>query len=150
MNTIQLIGRLTKDVDLKFTQSGIAVGTFTLAVNRPYTNQQGERETDFIQCVIWRKPAENLTNFTRKGSLIGIEGRLQTRYYENDQKKRVYITEVVVDRFDLLESQKTVQSRAVSEAQTNTIAPSSSTSNGVSDFNTIGHPIDISEDDLPF
>ena len=85
MNTVQLVGRLTKDLDLKFTQTGEAVANFTIAVNRNFTNQQGEREADFINCVIWRKSAENLANFTRKGSLIGLDGRLQTRSYDNQQ-----------------------------------------------------------------
>lgn len=113
MNTVQLIGRLTRDVELKFTQSGTAVGSFTLAVNRNFTNQQGEREADFINCVIWRKAAENFANFTRKGSLVGIEGRLQTRNYENQQGQRVYITEVIVSNFDLLESKQTTEQRGI-------------------------------------
>lgn len=111
MNTVQLVGRLTKEVDLKFTSSGIAVGTFTLAVNRSFTNQQGEREADFINCVIWRKSAENLANFTRKGSQIGIEGRIQTRNYENQQGQRVYVTEVVVNNFHLLEPRSVTEQR---------------------------------------
>ncbi|QBO36954.1 single-stranded DNA-binding protein [Periweissella cryptocerci] len=103
INRVVLIGRLTKDVELKFTQSGTAVGSFNLAVNRQFTNNAGEREADFISAVIWRKAAENLANFTHKGSLIGIEGRLNTRNYENQQGTRVYVTEVVVDNFSLLE-----------------------------------------------
>ena len=112
MNTVQLVGRLTKDVDLKFTQSGEAVANFTIAVNRNFTNQQGEREADFINCVIWRKSAENLANFTRKGSLIGLDGRLQTRSYDNQQGQRVYVTEVVVNHFDLLEKKPENQQQA--------------------------------------
>lgn len=111
MNSVQLIGRLTKEVDLKFTSSGIAVGTFTLAVNRNFTNQQGEREADFINCVIWRKSAENLSNFTRKGSMVGIEGRLQTRNYENQHGQRVYVTEIIVEQFHLLEPKSVVEQR---------------------------------------
>ena len=111
MNTVQLVGRLTKEVDLKFTSSGTAVGSFTLAVNRNFTNQQGEREADFINCVIWRKAAENLANFTRKGSQIGVEGRIQTRNYENQQGQRVYVTEVVVNNFHLLEPRSVTEQR---------------------------------------
>lgn len=111
MNSVQLVGRLTREVDLKFTSSGIAVGTFTLAVNRNFTNQQGEREADFISCVIWRKSAENFANFTRKGSQVGVEGRLQTRNYENQQGQKVYVTEVVVDQFHLLESRSVTEQR---------------------------------------
>lgn len=117
MNTVQLVGRLTKEIDLKFTSSGTAVGTFTIAVNRSFTNQQGEREADFITCVIWRKAAENLANFTRKGSQIGIEGRLQTRNYENQQGQRVYVTEVVVNNFHLLEPRSITEQRPVGETQ---------------------------------
>ncbi|EHH1621080.1 single-stranded DNA-binding protein, partial [Enterococcus faecalis] len=104
MNNVTLIGRPTKDPDLRYTASGTAVATFTLAVNRNYTNQNGDRETDFINCVIWRKPAETLANYVRKGTLIGISGRLQTRNYENQQGQRVYVTEVIVENFYLLES----------------------------------------------
>ncbi|KRN89317.1 single-stranded DNA-binding protein [Ligilactobacillus ceti] len=104
INRATLVGRLTRDPDLRYTQSGIAVATFTLAVNRQFKNQNGEREADFINCVIWRKAAENFANFTHKGSLIGVDGRIQTRNYENQQGQRVYVTEVAVDSFSLLES----------------------------------------------
>ncbi|KRM59922.1 single-stranded DNA-binding protein [Secundilactobacillus malefermentans] len=103
INRAVLTGRLTRDVDLRYTPSGAAVGNFTLAVDRQFTNQSNEREADFINCVIWRKSAENFTNFTHKGSLVGIEGRIQTRNYENQQGTRVYVTEVVVENFALLE-----------------------------------------------
>ncbi|ELZ4700108.1 single-stranded DNA-binding protein, partial [Enterococcus faecalis] len=108
---VTLIGRPTKDPDLRYTASGTAVATFTLAVNRNYTNQNGDRETDFINCVIWRKPAETLANYVRKGTLIGISGRLQTRNYENQQGQRVYVTEVIVENFYLLESRSQAEAR---------------------------------------
>lgn len=111
MNSVQLVGRLTREVDLRFTSSGVAVGSFTLAVNRNFTNQQGEREADFINCVIWRKSAENFANFTRKGSQVGVEGRIQTRNYENQQGQRVYVTEVVVEQFHLLEPRSVTEQR---------------------------------------
>lgn len=111
INNVVLVGRLTKDCDLKYTSSGTAVGTFTLAVNRQFTNQAGEREADFINCVIWRKSAENFANFTRRGSLVGITGRIQTRNYEGNDGKRVYITEVVADNFTLLEPKQTTEQR---------------------------------------
>ena len=85
INRVVLVGRLTKDPEVRYIQSGTAVVSFTLAVNRQYTNQQGQREADFINCVIWRKPAENFANFTKKGSLVGIDGRLQTRNYETNK-----------------------------------------------------------------
>ena len=172
MNTVQLVGRLTRDVELRFTSSGTAVGSFTIAVNRNFTNQQGEREADFISCVIWRKAAENLANFTRKGSLIAIDGRLQTRSYDNQQGQRVYVTEVVVNNFDLLESRSVTEQRPVSSPNTDHQADvygagggggyqsqpqmnqnnynQSFSSSSTSPFMDEGHPIDISEDDLPF
>lgn len=106
INNVVLTGRLTRDLDLKYTQSGTAVGSFSVAVERDFKNAQGERETDFINCVIWRKSAENLAKFTKKGSLVGLEGKIQTRNYENNQGQRVYVTEVVIDNFSLLESKK--------------------------------------------
>ena len=89
INRVILTGRLTNNPELKYTTSGNAVATFNLAVNRQFKNQNGEREADFIRCIIWRKSAENLTNFTHKGSLIGVEGRIQTRSYEHQQGQRV-------------------------------------------------------------
>ncbi|MBD1491641.1 single-stranded DNA-binding protein [Weissella confusa] len=111
INRVVLVGRLTKDVELRYTTSGAAAGSFTLAVNRQFTNSNGERETDFINGVIWRKSAENFANFTSKGSLVAVEGRLQTRNYENQQGQRVYVTEVVVDNFSLLESKAESEQR---------------------------------------
>ncbi len=119
MNSVQLIGRLTKDIDLRYTQSGTAVGSFNLAVERNFKNADGERETDFIRCQIWRKAAENLEKFTSKGSLIGIEGSVQTRNYENNQGQRVYVTEINVDNFTLLESKKDSQNNNASGTQNN-------------------------------
>ncbi|MCD7132989.1 single-stranded DNA-binding protein [Limosilactobacillus balticus] len=123
INRVILTGRLTNNPELKYTTSGNAVATFNLAVNRQFKNQNGEREADFIRCIIWRKSAENLTNFTHKGSLIGVEGRIQTRSYENQQGQRVYITEVIVDSFALLESRQ---------------------------GNQQGEPVDVADDQLPF
>ncbi|AXH73436.1 MAG: single-stranded DNA-binding protein [Caudoviricetes sp.] len=101
INNAVLVGRLTKDSDLRFTQSGKAVATFTLAVNRNYTNQNGNREADFINCVIWDKKAENLAELTRKGTLIGINGSIRTRFYDKDNQ-RVYVTEIECFSFQVL------------------------------------------------
>lgn len=109
INRTVLVGRLTNDPELKYTGSGVAVATFTVAVNRQFTNSQGEREADFIRCQMWRKAAENFCNFTRKGSLVGIDGRIQTRSYENQQGTRVFVTEVVAENFSLLESKNSSQ-----------------------------------------
>ncbi|WP_251554422.1 single-stranded DNA-binding protein [Neobacillus muris] len=103
MNRVVLVGRLTKDPELRYTPSGVAVATFSLAVNRPFSNQQGERETDFINCVVWRKPAENVANFLKKGSLAGVDGRIQTRNYEAQDGRRVYVTEVLAESVQFLE-----------------------------------------------
>lgn len=102
INNVVLIGRLTKAADLKYTQNGTAVASFTLAVNRNFTNKSGEREADFINCVVWQKPAETFVNYTEKGSLVGVVGRLQSRSYDNQQGVRVYVTELVVESFQFL------------------------------------------------
>ena len=104
INNVTLVGRLTKDVELKYTPANQAVAQFTLAVNRTFKNANGERESDFINCVIWRKSAENFANFAKKGALIGITGRIQTRNFENQQGQRVYVTEVIAENFQMLES----------------------------------------------
>lgn len=109
INNVVLVGRLTRDAELRYTQSNIAVATFTLAVNRPFKNEAGEREADFINCVIWRQLAENLANWAKKGSLIGVTGVIQTRSYDNQQGQRVYVTEVVASNFQLLESRNSQQ-----------------------------------------
>lgn len=110
MNVAVLIGRLTKDVDLRTAPNGTAVGTFTLAVDRKNKDQNGNRQADFINCVVWNskysKMAENLAAYAHKGSLIGVQGRIQTRNYEDKSGNRVYVTEVKVDSFSLLESRQ--------------------------------------------
>ncbi|GMA48201.1 single-stranded DNA-binding protein [Tetragenococcus muriaticus] len=166
INNVVLVGRLTKDPDLRYTANGVAVATFTLAVNRTFTNQNGEREADFVNCVIWRKAAENLANLGRKGALIGATGRIQTRNYENQQGQRVFVTEVVADNFQLLEPRSVTEQRRSSDNDSgsgnqpnfgdnynqNQASQSSETSNFDRD-NTDpfgGSSIDISDDDLPF
>lgn len=143
LNSIVLTGRLTKDVDLRYTKSGTAVGSFTIAVDRQFRSANGERETDFINCAIWRKSAENLAKFTHKGSLVGIEGHIQTRTYDNAQGNKVYVTEVIVENFALLEPRKTSQDSQQRSANNPAAA---SQGNG---FANNGQPIDIG-DDLPF
>lgn len=111
INNVCLVGRLTRPVDLRDTSNGTAFGSFSLAIDRTYKNQAGEKETDYINCVIWRKPAVNLSNYTSKGSLLGVEGRLQTRSYENKEGQKVYVTEVLVENFSLLESKAVTEGR---------------------------------------
>ncbi|EOA9136438.1 TPA: single-stranded DNA-binding protein [Staphylococcus aureus] len=103
LNRAVLVGRLTKDPELRSAPNGVNVGTFTLAVNRTFTNAQGEREADFINVVVFKKQAENVKNYLSKGSLAGVDGRLQTRSYDNKEGRRVFVTEVVADSVQFLE-----------------------------------------------
>lgn len=112
INRVVLVGRLTKDPELRYTPSGVAVARFTVAVNRTFSNQQGEKQADFINCVVWRKQAENTANFLRKGSLAGIEGRIQTGSYEGQDGKRVYTTEVIADSVQFLEPRSAAGDRS--------------------------------------
>ncbi|MEN3092093.1 single-stranded DNA-binding protein [Lacticaseibacillus paracasei] len=160
LNSVSLTGRLTRDVDLRYTQSGTAAGSFTLAVDRQFRSSNRERETDFISCVIWRKSAENFANFTKKGSLVGVEGHIQTRTYDNAQGQKVFVTEVIVDNFALLESRQASQNSPKSQQTANTSAtattnasqttPNASRANTTDPFANNGQPIDIQDDDLPF
>lgn len=165
INNVVLVGRLTRDPELRYTGNNIAVASFSLAVNRNFKDANGEREADFINCVIWRQSAENLANWAKKGALIGITGRIQTRSYENQQGQRVYVTEVVAENFQMLES------RAAREGSTNQgntsgafgnnngyagpygqQAPQQQGPNFARDSSPFGNsnPMDISSDDLPF
>ncbi len=173
MNRVVLVGRLTKDPELRYTPAGAAVATFTLAVNRAFTNQQGEREADFINCVVWRRPAENVANFLKKGSLAGVDGRLQSRSYEDQTGKRVYVTEVVAESVQFLEPKSGSGNSGGGGGNNNNYYgggqggqggqqnPFSQNQNqnqrnqGRSNFDddpfaNDGKPIDISDDDLPF
>lgn len=141
LNNVSLVGRLTKDVDLRYTPSNVAVATFTLAVNRTFKNENGEREADFINCVMWRQQAENLASWAKKGALIGITGRIQTRSYDNQQGQRVYVTEVVAETFQLLESKG--QGNQGQQRQAQQQEPDFSRS-------ATTNPLDISDDMLPF
>ena len=107
MNSVNFVGRLTKDVELKYTPSGTAVANITVAVNRTIKTN-GQPEADFIPVVVWNKQAENLANYVKKGHQVAIEGRLQTRTYEGENKETVYVTEVVAERVHFLETKKSV------------------------------------------
>lgn len=102
INRVVLIGRLTRDPELRRTPQGDAVTSFTLAVNRNYTAKDGQQQADFINCVVWRKPAENVERYCSKGSLVGVEGRIQTRNYDDAQGKKVYVVEVICDSVQFL------------------------------------------------
>ncbi|MFU1768762.1 single-stranded DNA-binding protein [Mammaliicoccus sciuri] len=103
INSVTLVGRLTKNPEIRTTPSGVEVGNFTLAVNRTFTNQQGEREADFINCIVFRKQAVNVNQYLSKGKLAGVIGRLQTRSYDNKEGQKVFVTEVVCDNVQFLE-----------------------------------------------
>lgn len=138
INNVVLVGRLTRDPELRYTPQNKAVATFTLAVNRNFKNQNGEREADFINCILWNQPAENLANWAQKGMLIGVTGRIHTRNYENQQGQRVYVTEVMANNFQMLESRKDQQG-----------GQGGFQSGGQSAFGN-NQSMDISDDDLPF
>lgn len=154
INTVALVGRLTRDPEMKYTASGIPVANFNLAVNRQFSNKQGEREADFINCLIWRKAAENFCNFTHKGSLVGIAGRIQTRTYTNQKDEKVYVTEVVVENFSLLDPKEKSASASPQQKQQKTASrkqrPVPNTPNPNDPFANGGQSIDITDDDLPF
>ncbi|WP_249872284.1 single-stranded DNA-binding protein [Oceanobacillus saliphilus] len=169
LNRVVLVGRLTKDPDLRYTPNGVAVANFTIAVNRPFSNQQGNREADFINCVVWRKPAENLANYMKKGSMIGVDGRIQTRTFEGQDGKTVYVTEVVADSVQFLESkgsssqggqdssgfqqnrnQNQFQNQNQNQYQQQNQQNQNQNQNQDDPFKNNGEPIDISDDDLPF
>lgn len=161
INNVTLTGRLTKDVDLRYTGTGTAVASFSMAVDRQFKNANGEKETDFINVVAWRKTAETLAEHTRKGSLIGIVGRIQTRNYEGNDGKRVFVTEVVADSFTFLESKKQSDGNGSgSQAESykgNSNNRKQTSNNGFNDYNsnedpflTSGQSINITDDDLPF
>ena len=137
INRSVLVGRLTKDPDLRYTPNGVAVARFTLAVNRTFTGQSGEREADFINIQVWRKQAENAANYLKKGSLCGVEGRIQTGSYEGQDGKRVYTTEVVADSVQFLEPRNNNQNNQDSQQQ-----PQNNQWENA--------PVEVSDDDLPF
>lgn len=145
INRVVLVGRMTKDPELRYTPNGVATASFTLATNRPFTNQNGEREADFIQIVTWRAQAENCAKYTSKGSLVGVDGRIQTRSYDNNEGRRIFVTEVVADSVQFLDTKK--ESNPDNGGYK---APTSNTNFSDDPFANDGTPIDISSDDLPF
>lgn len=151
INRTVLVGRLTRDPEMKTTNNGTAVAQFTLAVNRQFTNAQGEREADFVNCVIWRKGAEALAQYTHKGSLIGVDGRIQTRTYEDKDGKTVFVTEVVADSFSFMESKKDNQPSIKQTAQAYVKQAVDKAKPASQDpFAGSGDSIDIDDSDLPF
>lgn len=164
MNKVILIGRLTRDPELRYTGSNTPVATFSLAVNRSFTNQNGEREADFINCVVWRKLAETVKNYLSQGSQVAVEGRIQTRNYDDQNGQRRYVTEVVVENIDFVgtrrdNSQSTQQPSFNSQPSTpdattpyDFSAAAASTGTNVSSdpYTEFGSNIEINDDELPF
>lgn len=157
MNKVFLIGRLTRDPELRYTSSNLPVATFSLAVNRNFTGQSGERETDFINIVVWRKQAENVKNYLTQGSQVAIDGRIQTRTYDGEDGKKRYVTEVVADNVEFLGSKGSGSSSNSSIANNNNdITPSDfsdsmpTTSVKNDPFSDFGSSIEINDDELPF
>lgn len=170
INNVTLVGRLTDEVKLNYTQSGIAVGNFILAVNRPFKSKDGEEQADFIRCVVWRKTAENTANYVGKGDLVGIVGRIETGSYDDQDGKRVYTTDVVVENIQFLQTkgngtsqrenntgfaspqfqQQSRQGQPAQRVQQNT-PPANFQQQG----NPFGSPaspgtVEVKDDDLPF
>lgn len=150
MNKVTLIGRLTRDPELRYTSSNIPSATFSLAVNRPFQNQNGVREADFINIVMWRKPAETAKKYLTKGSLIAVEGRIQTRNYDGTDGKKVYVTEVVADNFEFLESKGQGQRQASADIEFNDMASIPSTNVSDEPYIDFGDSIELSDDDIAF
>lgn len=153
INRTVLVGRLTRDPELRVSQNNVSVTTFNLAVNRPFTSKDGEQQADFINCVTFRKQAENVNQYVRKGSLVGIDGRIQTRNYENKEGQRVYVTEVVCDSVQFLEPKAQNQGVQQQNTQmgTNAHQRQNNTSQGGYEPNPYNNgTADIQESDLPF
>ena len=145
INKVVLVGRITRDPELRKTQNGTSVLSFTVAINRRFTSQ--DATADFINCVAWNKTAEFMSQYVRKGALLGVEGRIQTRNYEDNTGKRVYVTEVVAEQVQLLESKATSEIRQSQPSDFGETAYFADENQFEEDFET---SLDISSDDLPF
>lgn len=159
MNKVFLIGRLTRNPELRYTGNNTAVASFTLAVNRTFTNQSGEREADFINIVVWRKQAENVKNYLSQGSQVAIDGRIQTRSYDDQNGNKRYITEVIADNVEFLGSKNSSASQNTSNTLSSDSEPTpydfaesepKTTAVDNNPFADFGSSIEISDDELPF
>lgn len=159
MNKVVLIGRLTRDPELRYTSSNIPSARFSLAVDRPFTSQSGERETDFINIVVWRKQAENVKNYVKQGSQVAIDGKIQTRTYDDQNGQKRYITEVVADNIQFLDTKAATERRQTASSNSyNDVNPYSfspemdvPTSDLKDDpFKDFGEEIKVEDNDLPF
>ena len=162
MNKVFLIGRLTRDPELRYTGNNTAVATFSLAVNRNFTNQSGEREADFINIVVWRKQAENVKNYIKQGSQVAIDGRIQTRSYDDQNGQKRYVTEVVADNVQFLDTKNQREQRETNQSfdyanssnQNSDINPYNlgNETNDIPDdpFKDFGEEIKVADNELPF
>jgi len=143
MNKVLLIGRLAKDVELRYTQSGTAVASFTLAVNRKFSNQNGEHEADFVNCVAWQRTAEFVANYFKKGQQMALEGRLQVRSYDGNDGQRRWVTEVVADQVEFVGSK---QENGQQSQPNNNANNNANNNSGLG----LGEEIVFDDNDLPF
>ena len=165
MNKVILIGRLTRDPEMRTTPSGVATTSFSIAVQRNYANAQGDREADFINCVAWRKQAENIAKYCTKGSQVAVDGRIQTRNYDAQDGTKRYTTDVVVDNFEFLGSRNDGANAPAgagysAPASNNSVAyspqapatPSAVETTDISEdpYKDFGDEFTLSSDDLPF
>ncbi|AKG66635.1 single-stranded DNA-binding protein [Lactobacillus helveticus] len=141
INRVVLTGRPTKNLELRSTKSGANVCSFTLAVDRNFKSKNGEREADFISCIAWKKTAEVMSKYVKKGSVIGVDGRIQTRSYDNRDGQRVYVTEVVVEDFSFLGG---------ADKDSQVSKNNQSSPNQSNDPFDSSEPTGIADDDLPF
>ncbi len=155
MNKALLVGRLTKDPELRTTPGGVAVTRFTIAISEPYTNKNGERETNFINCVAWGRQADNVSKYCKKGALVSAEGRIQTRSYDNNEGKKTYVTEVIATNVEFLGSASDNTSKqSVEDENPFDVESQSETQESLSvdndPFAAFGEKTEISDSELPF
>lgn len=151
MNKAIIIGRLTKDPEMRTTQSGIATANFTVAVDRPFTNQSGVKEADFIPCVAWRKQAENLCKYCGKGSQVAVEGRIQVRSYDAQDGTKRYVTEIICDNVTFLGSKGSNPGNGSYQEVPNDVASDIEETNiGEDPYANMGEEVALTDDDLPF
>jgi single stranded DNA-binding protein (ssb) len=153
LNRVVLVGRMVRDPELRRTGTGAAVTSFTLAMNRNFSNQQGERQADFIPCVVWNKIAENTARYCSKGSLVGVEGRMQSRTYENQDGRKVNVIEVICDSVQFLETRSSNEQRTTQPVQTDDFSnPFQDMKNDdiQKEFDSSNNAFDIMDDDIQF
>lgn len=150
MNKVIIIGRITKEIELKATASGTEVADFTIAVNRNYKNAEGNYETDFINCVSYKGLAKTISTYVKKGDRLAVEGRLQTRTYQNKEGKNIKVSEVIVENIDFIETKKKEQSQNSNENTQGLSQNSTITGEQIDAVPIPNDPFEIDENSLPF